>query len=954
MSDSGSISGNYLILSSASIISGTAAGSRLHTVRSDSLVTCGAGGGVQQVPVFNQAETSTYFFDSGESIVGISEKPEPDGRNTADFGVVHLFCSSHSVDSGLNVDWDCSPLDWSYDNYVSGFCLHSPAQASTTLKAVDSTNTVFVSSSSTSQTYEIGVGGTRTDSWSWSFRAEKIPVPAIHGIELTQAMQVYQKLADFANTLADTNSPPIPIVAFKPLAIRVVLEKPTSTVNAVIEVVWNGVSLGSKPLTISPSCDPPDTTKVNRDPSSRDNASPDCRTADFILKSPTEGENRLLVKLYLPFGNTLVEEQAFFVNARTADTVILGAVNVCATRTAGNWNCLPTPVRDLRDGAVLMRKIYPTDTVAVVPTGHQVRLEIVNDDDGDMADCYDGSGITKIFDGKYVNGKLVVVNYQPRLGPIRQCEKEIWWDVAALRINRLFGLTEWALSGLGIQWYFYGLVRPNALTHPYYGSAHAIPGRGALGITTGNVVGLQNYTSRDVRDTVAHEVGHLFGLEHIPPDADTSGCGTFDIADGPPELYLFSDAPVKQEVAFDVERSKAIAPFVRHDMMSYCDGAPTWASPLTYKRLLNVLAPPTEEAGMYRPVPRSKAVGPPQSAPLVVAGEYWLVSGIIDEDTAYLGTIYEFDTVGTAETGEGSHRLEVQDSAGVVLFTRNFTPSAAYPRQTGPITRLSGLPPSFAQLIPIQASAARIVVRNPAGIAIGEESLAGVEPEINLVFPLGGEQIDGLQTLMWTATDKDSDAENLVYWVQYSADGGNNWLTLGQDLQDTSLEVDFDELPGALGTAMVRVLASDHTNTGSASSNAFTVGKKEPTVDILLPEGGASVENQALVFFEGFGYDLDDGVLPSDKHIWSSDLDGDIGVGHEFSSAVLSAGVHTIELSVTDSDGNAAATSVVLTVDEPSKTSRRRSVTHRKLRGSERKCDRAQNGVRCQHFSRGR
>jgi hypothetical protein len=169
---------------------------------------------------------------------------------------------------------------------------------------------------------------------------------------------------------------------------------------------------------------------------------------------------------------------------------------------------------------------------------------------------------------------------------------------------------------------------------------------------------------------------------------------------------------------------------------------------------------------------------------------------------------------------------------------------------------------------------------------------------------------------MWTASDADSDLSELVYWVQYSSDAGSNWMTIGADIQDRSIVVNFDDLPGSSGAAVVRILASDHANTGSVTSGAFTVGKKTPTADIVTPEIGDVIPVGGPVFFEGYGYDIDDGVLPGETHRWSSDIDGDIGIGQKVSSSTLSEGQHTIRLSVNDSDNNSAFTEVQVSVGD--------------------------------------
>jgi len=564
-----------------------------------------------------------------------------------------------------------------------------------------------------------------------------------------------------------------------------------------------------------------------------------------------------------------------------------------------------------------MRAIYPTDTVVVEPTGHQVRLEIVDDanvaamfQDGDQADCYDRTG-NRVFDGHYnAAGNLVVDDWNPPTSRIVSCEKDIWWDVAALRIDRLFSATERTLAWIGgIQWFFYGLVEHNDLfcdaTGCTMGYAFDIPdvgaplARGALGITEGS-----GYDLRDVNETVAHEIGHLFGRHHTNKQADRTDLGcpvAWDSDTGYPSSYpnssLYSGnpvptgGPVKDEIGFNVKRKSVRQAFEYRDIMSYC--SPNWITPYTYTKLHDVLDPP--------PPP------PPGEA-----GSYWVVSGFIDEAAVYLDSIYTIATVGPAETGVGTHRIEVHDSNNDVLFARNFTPRIGITRRTGDSGTKTGIP-MFAELVPVQPLAAEIVFLNATGAVIADKPLGGVAPVISLLFPIGGEQLEGQLEILWNANDVDSAADDIVYWVQYSPDGGTRWMTLAQDVPETSLAVDFDQLPGS-NTALISVSGSDGVNTGTATSAAFSVARKMPTADIALPENGQNEPIGEPVFFEGYGYDLDDGVLPSQRHVWTSNRDGQLAIGKEFASSNLSPGTHVVELTVTDVDGNSAMASVTVNV----------------------------------------
>ncbi len=89
-----------------------------------------------------------------------------------------------------------------------------------------------------------------------------------------------------------------------------------------------------------------------------------------------------------------------------------------------------------------------------------------------------------------------------------------------------------------------------------------------------------------------------------------------------------------------------------------------------------------------------------------------------------------------------------------------------------------------------------------------------------------------------------------------------------------------------------------------------------PTVSISSPADGATFANGALISFAGSANDIEDGDLSAGLS-WSSNLDGAIGSGASFSTAVLSEGVHVITAAATDSGGATGNTSVSITVGNP-------------------------------------
>lgn len=119
-----------------------------------------------------------------------------------------------------------------------------------------------------------------------------------------------------------------------------------------------------------------------------------------------------------------------------------------------------------------------------------------------------------------------------------------------------------------------------------------------------------------------------------------------------------------------------------------------------------------------------------------------------------------------------------------------------------------------------------------------------VPPEVNLIYPNGGEIVNGTVTIQWTATD-DFDLDlNGSITIRYSFDGGEVYQTLASLLNntgfynwDTTANLDAD-------TYKIRVTATDdNENTGQDSSESvFTVDNTPP--DTTLTVTGTLGENE--------------------------------------------------------------------------------------------------------------
>ncbi len=100
------------------------------------------------------------------------------------------------------------------------------------------------------------------------------------------------------------------------------------------------------------------------------------------------------------------------------------------------------------------------------------------------------------------------------------------------------------------------------------------------------------------------------------------------------------------------------------------------------------------------------------------------------------------------------------------------------------------------------------------------------------------------------------------------------------------------------------------STTSTSTSTSTGTGMAQDPVPVITHPGSNEVRPSANpVPFIGSANDPQDGALSGASLQWSSDLDGDIGSGETF-NALLSAGIHTITLQATDSDGNVGLTTI--------------------------------------------
>lgn len=676
---------------------------------------------------------------------------------------------------------------------------------------------------------------------------------SVHSVEFTQAIQEWQELQELKDDLAGDGEPPVPMIAGKPAVMRVYLEEVQSSTTVSLEV--SGVTEQSREISLQPNCTPEQQRRG-------DNG---CASANFYF-TPPEGSWTITLKT-LDEGGKEIESHEFPFSSTTTDVLSLKAVSVCDST-------LPIPFFDIwrcgnagsLGGLVdFFRRTAPTHRVRVSATNHKVRRR------------------TSDFDA---NGD----------GTLSGREMGAWWIAVAGDINNLFTLFDLFGSVLGVESYYYGMVRPST-PGGIGGIASNIPSRGAASRTSAVRLGAEV-----ADEVVAHEIGHMLGRRHtnnaVPAASGGTPPGCYNLAQDGGTDWPFADSRIRSsatdlEVGFDVSARQPLIPERTFDWMSYC--VPRWVSPFTYLQALNTLS-------------LQGSAGP---SVVGVEGEFWSVSGVIEAaGKVSFEPLFLVETEAPDGQGTGTHRIEVLDAASTVLFTRSFVPFMPASESTEEFEAI-GLP-AFSELIPVQPGASALRLVSGSSTVLGTLTLEGTAPVVTIEAPAGSEMLDKTHTIAWSILDPDSSAH--TSWVEYSNDGGASWISLGRFEEATSVDESFDDLPGGDGSALVRVSVSDGVNSGSAVSNSFSVATKLPEAEILAPEAFTVFTPQDQVWLRGTALDGDDGYLDGESVFWDSDRDGLLGVGTSLTVSNLSAGTHEVTFFAMDLDGNVASATRSLTI----------------------------------------
>ncbi len=258
----------------------------------------------------------------------------------------------------------------------------------------------------------------------------------------------------------------------------------------------------------------------------------------------------------------------------------------------------------------------------------------------------------------------------------------------------------------------------------------------------------------------------------------------------------------------------------------------------------------------------------------------------------------------TPNNPKGTKQVQLRDPNGKVLFEQNF--DAAFGVGDSELEREQNMVP-FTLVLPRVKNVAQVVLLSN-GKEIFKQVRSFNRPIIRILSPQAGGELNG--SIVWEGLDKDKDP--LTYSLQYSPDGGRTFVSLAANLTGMEFSVDPSQIPGSRGLrgGLLRLIATDGLNTTITQITGLRVPEKLPTVQILKPAHSmagevATIRQGSPLILVGQGQDLEDGPLANGRLQW---LIGGRPVGRgrvlQIDTKTLRVGPHQVTLIGVDSSKN--------------------------------------------------
>jgi hypothetical protein len=409
--------------------------------------------------------------------------------------------------------------------------------------------------------------------------------------------------------------------------------------------------------------------------------------------------------------------------------------------------------------------------------------------------------------------------------------------------------------------------------------------------------------------TVAHELGHNFGLRHVRsnnvPDIEDpeTHYPRYKDLDG---FYFDEKASIGKYGIDHLEKENkdtVYNPYFTSDFMSYEDWRECWVSPYHYKKLFNNI---DEIWPVRETFSSSKATSDKSMGVINKSGEgYLLITGLVlNGDSLLMNPVRRMESVPGAylEEGDSPFVMEIYGNSGSLLANKRC--------QTGSVSD-DTLSKILLVVFPAFQNVSKMVLLKD-GKSIKQIHCSTHAPDIKIHSPNRDIDIETSYNLTWDGYDMDDD--KLTYELDYSPDNGIRWFPFAVNVSDARYLLESEYFPGS-DSMLIKVIASDGFLTSEdVTDHFFRIPNKPPHILIVSPENNSTYFLSRRVIFEAIGHDAEDRTLEDSAYSWFSDKDGYMGSGAMISMDSLSPGRHTIYSKYYDSDGMLGQSSISITI----------------------------------------